>query len=70
LSIFTELKRRNALRVGAAYLAAAWLLIQVADSLFPLSDLPDSVRRDRIRFRASRMISSAKGRLLGGGLTR
>jgi len=36
LSLFNELKRRNVLRVGAAYVVVAWLLIQVADTLFPL----------------------------------
>ena len=36
MSFFTELKRRNVLRVGAAYAVAAWLLIQIADTTFPL----------------------------------
>jgi len=31
VSLFGELRRRNVFRVGIAYLAAAWLLIQVAD---------------------------------------
>ena len=35
MSLFAELKRRNVFRVGIAYLAASWLLIQVADVLFP-----------------------------------
>jgi TolB-like protein/Flp pilus assembly protein TadD len=30
-----ELKRRSVFRVGAAYLVAAWLLIQIADTVFP-----------------------------------
>ncbi len=30
-SLFTELKRRNVIRVGFAYIIAAWLLLQVAD---------------------------------------
>ena len=34
--LFTELKRRNVFRVGAAYLVAGWLLIQVAETIFPL----------------------------------
>lgn len=29
LSLFIELKRRNLIRVGIAYLAGAWLLIQL-----------------------------------------
>ncbi len=36
MSFFSELKRRNVLRVGAAYVVAAWLLIQVAETIFPL----------------------------------
>ena len=33
MSFFSELKRRNVFRVGAAYLVVAWLLIQVVDTL-------------------------------------
>ena len=36
MSFYTELKRRNVIRVGAAYAVAAWLLIQIADTTFPL----------------------------------
>jgi TolB-like protein len=36
MSFYAELKRRNVIRVGAAYAVAAWLLIQVADTTFPL----------------------------------
>ena len=32
-SLFTELKRRNVFRVGAAYLAGSWLLVEVAGTL-------------------------------------
>jgi len=39
LSLFSELKHRNVLRVAVAYLAAAWLLIQVADTVFPVYGL-------------------------------
>ncbi len=31
MSLFSELKRRNVFRVGAAYLVVAWLILQVAD---------------------------------------
>jgi TolB-like protein/Flp pilus assembly protein TadD len=34
-SLFSELKRRNVFRVAIAYLAAAWLLIEVTDTVFP-----------------------------------
>jgi len=42
VSLFAELKRRNVIRVVAAYLAASWLLIQIADTVFPAYGLPDS----------------------------
>jgi adenylate cyclase len=42
LSLFAELKRRNVIRVVLAYLAGAWLLIQIADTVFPAYGLPES----------------------------
>ena len=36
MSFYHELKRRNVFRVGAAYTVSAWLLIQVAETIFPL----------------------------------
>ena len=36
MSILTELKRRNVHRVAIAYVAAAWLIIQVAETLLPV----------------------------------
>jgi TolB-like protein/Tfp pilus assembly protein PilF len=36
MSLLRELKRRNILRVGAAYVVVSWLLIQVAETIFPL----------------------------------
>jgi hypothetical protein len=36
MSLFAELKRRNVLRVGAAYIVAAWLIIRVAETIFLL----------------------------------
>lgn len=45
LSIFTELKRRNVLRVGAAYIVSSWLLIQVAETIFPLFGFGDTPAR-------------------------
>ena len=41
MSIFRELKRRNVFRVAIAYLAGAWLLIEVAGTLFPAFGIPD-----------------------------
>ena len=36
VSLFSELKRRNVLRVGAAYVVTAWLIIQVVETIFPI----------------------------------
>jgi len=41
LSLFKELKRRNVFRVAIAYLAGAWLLIEVSGTLFPAFGIPD-----------------------------
>lgn len=41
LSFYDELKRRNVLRVVVAYLAGAWLLLQVVDVLIDNTSLPD-----------------------------
>ena len=40
--LFTELKRRNVLRVAVAYLAGSWLIIQVLETLFPIFGIPES----------------------------
>jgi TolB-like protein len=42
MSLFQELKRRNVFRVGIAYVVASWLLMQVADLVFPRIGLDDS----------------------------
>ena len=45
MSLFNELKRRNVLRAGAAYVVVAWLLIQVAETIFPLFGFGDTPAR-------------------------
>jgi TolB-like protein/Tfp pilus assembly protein PilF len=40
LSFFAELKRRNVLKVGMAYLALGWLVVEVASTVTPLLHLP------------------------------
>jgi len=45
MTLFTELKRRNVLRVAAAYVAVSWLLIQVVETLFPVFGLSDAAIR-------------------------
>lgn len=45
MSILSELKRRNVLRVAAAYIVSAWLIIQVAETIFPLFGYSDDPAR-------------------------
>jgi len=45
MSLYNELKRRNVIRVGIAYLAGAWLLIEVTDTLFPVYGFSDAAIR-------------------------
>jgi adenylate cyclase len=45
LSLFNEVKRRNVLRVGAAYIVVAWLVIQVVETLFPIYGMSDAAIR-------------------------
>jgi len=41
MSFFGELRRRNVFRVGIAYFAAVWVLLQVADFVIPMFDGPE-----------------------------
>ena len=41
MSLYHELKRRNVIRVAIAYLALAWLVTEVAGTLFPAFGIPD-----------------------------
>jgi TolB-like protein/tetratricopeptide (TPR) repeat protein len=45
MSLFGELTRRNVFRVAVAYLAAAWLLVEVSDTIFPYFNLGESAVR-------------------------
>jgi hypothetical protein len=45
MPFIAELRRRNVFRVGAAYLAASWLLIEVAETIFPLYGFGDTPAR-------------------------
>ena len=45
MSLISELKRRNVLRVAAAYVALAWLVVQVLDSLAPMFGISDETAR-------------------------
>jgi TolB-like protein/lipoprotein NlpI len=51
MTLFAELKRRNVLRVGAAYVVVAWLVIQVVETIFPAFGFGDvAVRNTTIVF--------------------
>ncbi|HMM68827.1 MAG TPA: hypothetical protein PKC03_17985, partial [Dokdonella sp.] len=40
MSFLSELKRRDVIRVGVAWLALSWLLVAIANLLFPAMNLP------------------------------
>ena len=44
LELIVELKRRNVFRVGVAYLALAWVIIQITDMAVPALNLPPSLQ--------------------------
>ncbi len=43
--LFNELKRRNVFRVGAAYVALSWLILQIIETLFSLFGFSDAAAR-------------------------
>jgi TolB-like protein/tetratricopeptide (TPR) repeat protein len=45
MSLLGELRRRNVLRVATAYAAVSWLIVQVAETLFPIFGLSDTAIR-------------------------
>jgi TolB-like protein/Flp pilus assembly protein TadD len=45
MSLFQELNQRNVLRVGAAYAVIGWLLIQIAETIFPLFGFDETPAR-------------------------
>lgn len=45
MNVFSELKRRNVLRAGLAWLGLTWLLAAIADLLFPYFGFPEQVIR-------------------------
>ena len=45
MSLWSELERRNVLRVGASYAVVAWLLVQVAATILPMFGAPDWLSR-------------------------
>jgi len=45
MRLVTELKRRNVFRVALFYIVAAWLIIQVAETVLPVFGVPDGALR-------------------------
>ncbi len=45
MGVVAEFRKRNVFRVGAAYLVGAWLVVQVAETLFPLFGFGDTPAR-------------------------
>src|SRR6185295_11647518 len=45
MSLISELKRRNVIRVALLYVVAAWVILQVAQLLFDVLKLPDWTSR-------------------------
>jgi len=45
MSLIGELRRRNVLRIATAYVAVSWLVVQVAETLFPVFGLGDTAIR-------------------------
>jgi TolB-like protein/Tfp pilus assembly protein PilF len=45
MTFFTELKRRNVVRMAGLYLVGAWLLVQIAGTVLPMFGAPDWLPR-------------------------
>lgn len=41
MQLWAELKRRNVIRVAGLYLVGSWMIVQVAETLFPAFDVPN-----------------------------
>ena len=48
MSLFAELKRRNVIRVATAYVVGAWVIVQVAETIFPFIGFSDRAIRNVI----------------------
>jgi len=44
-SLIAELRRRNVLKAGGAYLAASWVIVQLMSVVLPVFEAPDWVLR-------------------------
>ena len=59
MSLLTELKRRNVFRVALFYIVAAWVVIQVAETVLPMFDVPDGLLRGLVILLALGFIPAA-----------
>jgi adenylate cyclase len=48
VQFFEELKRRNVIRVGIAYVVTAWLVVQVVETIFPAFGFGDAAIRTAV----------------------
>jgi adenylate cyclase len=48
LQFFEELKRRNVIRVGIAYVVTSWLVVQVVETIFPAFGFGDAAIRTAV----------------------
>jgi TolB-like protein/Flp pilus assembly protein TadD len=55
-SFFSELKRRNIVRMAGLYLVGAWLLVQVAGTLLPVFDAPAWVMKTLVGLLAAGLV--------------
>ena len=55
-SFFSELKRRNVVRMAGLYLVGAWLLVQVAGTLLPVFDAPAWVMKSLVGLLAAGIV--------------
>jgi TolB-like protein/Tfp pilus assembly protein PilF len=58
MSLFTELKRRNVIRMAGLYLVGAWLVVQVAATLLPVFAAPGWVMRVLVGLLAAGFIAA------------
>ena len=59
MSIIQELKRRNVIRVGIAYVLLAWVVLQIVDFVLEVIAAPDWILQ--VFVLAGKLISQAKG---------
>ncbi len=61
MSLLAELKRRNVVRAVVAYVAVAWLVIQVAEATFPAFGLSQRALRLLILALAIGFVAATSG---------